>query len=159
MRDDAREWRGDFCVIEQNLIVFAFCLRGGQQALRGLPIRFRGFDLSGRLKCLALGIVYFLLRDQGRFGLGDAAQPLELQLHNPVLSFDPAQFVFGVRNLIGGVPDRRIVLLQLGLQLGDFQRGERLVCLHAAPVVHVQFFHITGLFRVDLDFLKRNQFG
>ena len=159
LRNRAREGRGNLRIIEQVLIVLPLGLRRGKLAFRRLQVRFGRLDLGRRSQGLALPVVHFLLCDQSGFGLGDAVQSAKLQLQHIVLSLRAAHQILGVHNLFGSALDRGIVLIQLRLQLGNLERREHLIRLHAASIVDVEFLNVTGFLRVDVDLLERDEFG
>jgi hypothetical protein len=55
--------------------------------------------------------------------------------------------------------DSCLILFELRLKLGNLEDGHRLAFPHMGSVIDVQRANIPGLFGVDIDFLKRNQFG
>src|SRR4029077_6669080 len=67
--------------------------------------------------------------------------------------------MLGVRHLIGSIPNGGVILLQLDLEFRNLQHGYDLAFLDPCSVVHQEIAHITGLFGVDVDLLKRNQLG
>ncbi len=137
--------------------MFTLGLSGSELALGRLQIRFRGLNLRRGGQSLSFRIVHFLLSHQSRFRFRHAVQPVELELHDFVLRFDAAQFALGVRNLVGGILDGSIVLLQLRLQFGDLEGRQDLVRLYAGTIVDLEFLHEAGLFRIHVDLLKGNK--
>ncbi len=67
--------------------------------------------------------------------------------------------VLRVCHLIGGAPDGGIVLLQLLLQFGDFQNRHQLPFFYTGPIIDQKLLHVARLFGVNVDLLKRHEFG
>ncbi len=121
--------------------MFPLGLRRRKHAFGRLQVRLRRFHLRRRSQSFALRIVHFLLRHQPGLGLRDAVQPVILQLQHLLLGLHAVQLFLGVRDLGSDIFHRGIVLFHLQLQLGNFERREHLVLLHARSIVDVQLFY------------------
>ncbi len=75
-----------------------------------------------------------------------------LRLHAP-------EFVLGVRHLVGRIPRRGVILLQLNLEFGDLENGHDLAFLYPGSIVDQEIMHIAGLLGINVDLLERHQFG
>ena len=159
LRHRAGKGRGDFRIVEENLIVLAFGLCRNELALHHGQVRLCSFDLRLAGEISAGRIVDFLLRHEAGLVFGDSAQAVGLEMQNLVLGLIAAHFLLRMGHLVGGALDRRVILHQLLLQLGNLQNGHQLSLFDAGPVIHQKFAHIAGLLRVNVDFLERNKLG
>ncbi len=118
LRDDARKRRGDFRIIEQHLIVLALGLRDGQLALRRSRLDLEASTCASAARSFPWASSTSCCATKPGFDFATPFKRVILQMQHVVLRLDAAEFVLGVRNLVGCVLDGRIVLLQLRLSSG-----------------------------------------
>jgi hypothetical protein len=80
-------------------------------------------------------------------------------MENLVLRLIAAYFLFRMSHLIDCALDRRVVLHQLLLQLGNLQNRYQLSLLDAVSVIDKKLFYKAGFLGINVDLLKRNEFG
>jgi hypothetical protein len=146
-------------IIEQGLVVSKFRSGRRQLALGRFRRSFSSVDLRGGGEILALCIVQFLLRHDAGLSLEDPAQSRVLKMQRVVLRIVALQFVICAAHLVHRVLDLSLILLQLRLQFGNFQDSHDLAGFYMRPIVNAQRFDVAGFLRIDVDFLKRHQFG
>ena len=76
-----------------------------------------------------------------------------------MLRFGPRHLVLCPRNFVVARFDRRLVLLQLGLEFRHLKNRHHLAFVHMRAVIDVDVFDVSGLFGVDIDLLVGHQFG
>jgi hypothetical protein len=140
------------------VVVLFFRLCCHQLAFGGLPHRFRCFQLCLRRQILTLRVIHLLLRNQARLAVRHAFEPRELQVIYLYLRFHSVNLVLGLADHVLLVFDGSRVLLQLHLQLRDFQDRKKLALLYPVPVIHQELLDIPRLLGEHVDLLKRHQF-
>jgi hypothetical protein len=158
LRHDAVERRRHARVIEHGLIL-AECGLGGEQGLFGGGERrlLRG-NIRVRFQVLSPGDVDFLLRDKFRTRFLDVGQARVGKMRDGVRRLRAVQILVRARQFLIAAADGGLILLQLLLQLRDFQYGEELPLPYMSPVIDVEFLDVAGDFCVHVDFLERLEF-
>ena len=76
-----------------------------------------------------------------------------------MLRFRARHLVLGARDLVLPGFNGRLVDLQQRFQFRNFENRHHLVFVDVAAIVHAERFHIARFFGINVDLLKRHQFG
>src|SRR5580700_4417896 len=79
-------------------------------------------------------------------------------MRDAVSRFGTALFLARTRDILLATAHRGFVLLQLLLQLRNFQHREKLALFYVRAPIHVKFLDISGNLGVDVHLLKGQEF-